>query len=186
MLHQQIVSSIPATSQVVVPLDAPIHDVTLGTSILPSQFQKLLIDELIPSLLIAVQAVVEESLPGRGFKSQIESLVGSGKVSRAQASECHHWRFVRNAIAHSAGVIDQQLVDEFNNMKTKGEVLFTAFRLHGRLLDAGQGGVPVPLSPAVAADPRVGGASVPIVVGQSLSVGVGDLLGSGVAYAVLL
>lgn len=101
-LHQHIVSSIPATSQVVVPIDAPIFDVTLGTSILPSQLQNLLLDEIVPSLLVAVQAVVEDGLSGEGFKSQIEFLVGSGKVSRAQASECHHWRFVRNAIAHSA------------------------------------------------------------------------------------
>lgn len=71
-------------------------------------------------------------------------------------------------------------------MKAKGEVLFSAIRLHRRLLDAGQGGVPVPLSPAVAADPRAGGFLVPIVVGQSLSVGVGDLLGSGAAHAALL
>jgi hypothetical protein len=72
---------------------------------------------------------------------------------------------------------------------SQGEINFSEFSLWGPLLEAGHGGVPVPITPAARTPPYAPGTAAkrtPIVAGQQIEVGLGDVLAAGSVWAQIL
>jgi hypothetical protein len=156
--------------------------------------QDELLTTVVPVTLVAIQSIAEDVLKGTPFGKQrvsdsIESLVKSGKIGRDLASEAHHWRLVRNVIAHAQGVIDQKTVKDLADLKRDGLVTFDRFKVWGPLISDGDGCPPVPLVARAFSSPRPPDASLPeieVTLGAQLTVGACDLLAAGEVWAALM
>lgn len=176
--------------------DQPIEFNDSGILYRPSQLRDALIRDVPPLQLVAIQALAEEAVVpqltgtgivprGRGIKHWIEGALAAGTISPALREELHHWRYVRNVIAHGAGVISASTVKEHADDTKNGLVTFTHLRTWGmtnpddRLLTA-----------ALFQDPRSvalpTGSDVAIAPGNQLRVGLADLLLAGQVWADLM
>jgi hypothetical protein len=189
--HQLAIDSSPKLSDIRAPLDAPVHDLAMGTQIRPSEMQAHLLQTIVPVTLVAIQSIAEDVLgnataPPMNTLRRIAHLVSTGRIDRALASEAHHWRMVRNVIAHAQGVIDSQTETEAAKLLAEGKVSFSRFKLWGALLDAGHGGSPVPIIDQAVRTLDSGVLSIEIQAGERVDIGVGDLLAAGKTWASLI
>jgi hypothetical protein len=126
--HKLALASSPATKDIPVPEDAPIHDLPLGHVMRPSEMQAHLLTRVIPPMLVAIQALAEDSLNNhygneRKIKARIEDMVVVGHLTRTLASRAHYWRIVRNVHAHAGGRLDQRTLDEISTLILEGKAL---------------------------------------------------------------
>lgn len=190
-VHRMALVSSPATASFDPPLDPPVHDLVTNSQIRSSEMQGHLLARVVPSFLPAIQSIAEDELNDHfggvaSIYSRIESAVASGAIDRVLASRAHYWRITRNILAHGNGVISSRVVSEANNLAQKSEILFTSLVFWGPLLDAGQGGVPVPIVERAVAQPdqpEPSSKSVAIVAGNIISIGLADLLAAGDTWA---
>jgi len=89
--HRLALSTSRKTRGIQVLEDAPIHDLTLGSVMRPSEMQQHLLARVIPPVLVAVQALAEDALNDRfgdqrKISQRIEQLVTAGQLTRNQAS----------------------------------------------------------------------------------------------------
>lgn len=193
-VHQLALDSLPGTRGIRAPLDNPVYDLVMGTQIRPSEMQAHLLNTVVPVTLVAIQSIGEDILEGscgnqlRAFW-RIESLVSEGRINRDVANAAHYWRIVRNVLAHAQGVIDIATEQEVARLRSEGRILFDRFKFWGPLLDAWQGGVPVPIVDRAALASEQPDPDLPyieIVAGNRVKIGIGDLLAAGNVWAKLI
>ncbi len=192
--HQLAIDSWPETRGNRAPFDTPVHDLVMGTQIRPSEMQAHLLDTVVPVTLVAIQSIAEDILEAScgnqlGAFHRIESLVTEARIERDVASAAHYWRIVRNVLAHAQGVIDVATEQEVAGLRSGGQILFDRFKFWGPLLDARQGGVPVPIVDRAVVAPEQPDPELPyieIVAGNRLKIGIGDLLAAGNVWGKLI
>jgi len=153
--------------------------------------QAYLLAKVVPSFLPGIQSIAEDELNGQfggtaNIYSRIEGAVANGAIDRSLASRAHYWRITRNIVAHGNGVISPRTVSEVNMLARKGEVLFNLFIFWGPLLNAGHEGMPVPIVERAVAQPNQpdpSSKSVAIVAGNTIAIGLADLLAAGDTWA---
>lgn len=192
--HRLALLSSPATATISPPpIDTPVTDVDSGISIRPSEMQQYFIESVIPAMLAGLQSMAEEALNdyfgnSLSISSRLRNLHTSKIIDKDLLNEAHFWRLVRNVSAHGNGTVSQATENEASTLLSKGEINFTEFSLWGPLLDAGHGGVPVPLTREAQKPPytSVGSKKTPILTGNKIEVGLGDVLACGRAWSRVL
>jgi hypothetical protein len=192
-VHQLAINTSSKLSGIKAPYDPPSVDLVTGTSIRPSEMQENIRSKLFPAFLVSVQSLAEERISehygdSKKISRRIEQMVAEGKVSRDLASEAHHWRLIRNVVAHGNGIISESIVSEFQVLTTKGRILFTQFEVWGPLISTGENAV-APITKEVIQDPRHPKSHanvIKITAGNSVKIGLGDILASGYTWAEFL
>jgi hypothetical protein len=194
-MHALALQSVPATVGMAPPaVDTPVTNVDMGMSLRPSEMQKYLVTAVIPTVLAGLQSIAEETLNDHfgdapSLAARLRTLRKNNVIDTRLASEAHFWRLVRNVLMHGGGRITQSTENEAQRLLSQGEIDFSEFSLWGPLLEAGHGGVPVPITPAARTPPYAPGTAAkrtPIVAGQQIGVGLGDVLAAGSVWAEIL
>jgi hypothetical protein len=191
LVHGLALKTSPATAGIAPPFDPPIHDIVTGAQVRPSEMQEHLLSRVIPVLLLAVQSIAEDALNDHfgttsKISKRIRDAVRTGHINSFTADRAHHWRLTRNVIAHGDGMISSQTEAEVVGLLAKDEIKFSEFVFWGPTLDAGYGGVSVPITDAAVRDPgNPGSAAIrtPIKAGRAIAIGLGDLLAAGYVWS---
>ena len=194
-IHALALQSVPATAGTQPPaVDTPITDADTGVSLTPSEMQAYFVTALIPTVLVGFQSIAEETLNNHFGDSlpvaaRLRVLSKNRVIDGSLSSEAHFWRLIRNVLMHGGGRVTQSTQKEAQRLLLNGEIDFTEFSLWGPYLDAGHGGVPVPITPASRTPPYAPGATakrIAIVEGQQIKVGLSDVLAAGNVWAQVL
>ena len=150
-MHALALQSVPATVGIATPaVDTLVTNVDMGMSLRPSEMQKYLVTAVIPTVLAGLQSIAEETLNDHfgdalTLAARLRTLRQNNVIDARRASEAHFWRLVRNVCMHGGGRITQLTENEAQRLLSQGEINFSEFSLWGPLLEAGHGGVPVPI-----------------------------------------
>lgn len=192
-IHRLALASSPATSHIDAPFDIPVHDLVTNTQIRPSEMQRHLLSTVVPGFLPSIQAVAEDvlndSMGGTpSIFTRIENACVLGSIDRSLASRAHHWRIVRNVLAHGGGVISKRTEDEVGDLHARGLIDFTKFNLWGPLIDAGCGGTLVPIHAEAVSNPTspTNPIVIPALEGLRMEIGLGDLLAASKIWSRLI
>jgi hypothetical protein len=156
--------------------------------------QGYLVTTVIPTVLAGLQSITEETLSDHfgdspNMAARLRTLRANNTIDDQLVREAHHWRLVRNVLMHGGGQITQQTVDEAGKLHQGGAINFKEFSLWGPLLDAGYGGVLVPITAAARTPPYAVGTAakrIQIIAGEHIEVGLGDVLAAGSVWAQIL
>jgi hypothetical protein len=192
--HRLVVNSNPATSGTQVQFDSPVHDTETQIALQPSEIQRRLIEQVVPAALTTIQTIAEETINSLGSNKQDISLRLSkerrdGWLNQRTCESAHHWRLVRNVLLHGNGVISKITIKNTDKLRRSGEFTLDEFTFWGPLLNAGHGGVPVPLTSEAVVNPCNPGPQairVPIKVGERLCVGLADVLAAAYVWSQVI
>ncbi len=192
--HKLALKSSDKTAHIDPPYDAPVHDLVSNTAICPSVMQEYLERKTIPSILPYIQSVAEatlrDKLQTQDKISQIIESLAKSNISRELASKARYWRITRNIIAHGTNKITKSTENEINRLTKSGAILFRNFGFWGPLIhirpDDFSEGAKIPLTAEAVASPQEPSGqffSCEAVAGESISIGMADLLAAAEVWA---